>query len=295
MSNAMFCGVGCALVTPFRNGRPDTDALKALIDFQLENDTDALAVCATTGEAPTLTDGEMCAITETAALRASGQVPVIAYAGSNSTKSAVLRAKRLASAGADALLMVTPYYNKPNQEGLIAHFTEIADQSPLPIILYNVPSRTGVELETDTALTLFKHPMIQGLKEATGNFDKIIDLIMHAGDGAYIYAGNDAMLLPMLALGARGVISVTANIAPREIRQMITCTFSGDYEAAREIHNRLLPLTRALFSDVNPAPVKAALSMLGLIQEELRLPLTTLSKDKKNALSSLMEAYGFIP
>lgn len=288
MAKPMFCGVGCALVTPFRNGKIDTDAFEKLIDYQMEHETDALIVCGTTGEASTLTDGEMCDLIACAASRAAGRVPVIAGCGSNSTQTALRRAKRACEAGADALLAVTPYYNKCSRAGLMEHFTSIADQSPVPVILYNVPSRTGVNLSPEAALTLFRHPMIQGMKEASQDMTQVISLLRDAGDGAYIYAGNDGMFLPMLALGARGAISVCANIAPALTRRIAVSAFRGDYEDAREAHNRLLPLIDALFASVNPIPVKAALSLMGVIQNELRLPLTPLPKEEMKALETLL-------
>jgi len=288
MAKPMFCGVGCALVTPFQNGKIDYDAFERLIDYQLENETDALIVAGTTGEASTLTDGEMCDLIACAVSRAAGRVPVIAGCGANNTLTAVRRAKRAAECGADALLAVTPYYNKCTQKGLIGHYTAIADQSPVPLILYNVPGRTGMNLLPETALALFRHPMIQGLKEASQDFLHIISLLKQAGDGAYIYAGNDQMFLPMLALGARGVISVTANVAPARVKAISRFAFDNAFDEARDAHNRLLPLTEMLFSDINPIPVKAALSVMGMIHNELRLPLTPLEKEKLVSLEALI-------
>ena len=288
MGKSMFCGVGCALATPFADGRIDEKAFIRLIDYQLTGGIDALIVCGTTGEASTLTDGEMCDLIISAADRAAGRVPIIAGVGANNTETAVRRTRRAVSAGADAVLAVTPYYNKANDEGLIAHFTAIANASEVPVILYNVPKRTGVNLSCETAMTLFKHPMIQGVKEASSDAGQITNLLKNAGEGAYIYAGNDEMYLPMLSLGARGVISVTANVAPGLVKRMSDAFFLGNIDEARALHNRLLPLTNALFSDVNPIPVKAALSMMGLIQNELRLPLTPLSEEKADTLKKIL-------
>ncbi len=285
MGNAMFCGAGCALVTPFKNGNVDFAAFENLIDAQIDAGVDALIVCATTGEASTLTDGEMCDITCCAVAKADGRALVIAGAGANSTRTAVRRASMLRTAGADCILSVTPYYNKCSQRGLIEHYTRVADAACVPTILYNVPQRTCVNLLPETVVELLKHPLIQGVKEACPDISQAARLINLAGDGCYVYCGDDIMTLPMLALGARGVISVAANVAPRETVELVRSAYRCDYDDARYIYNKLFPLYRALASDINPIPVKAALEMSGAIDGELRLPLTPLADEARAELA----------
>ncbi len=288
MGNAMFCGVGCALVTPFKNGNVDFAAFESLIDRQIDAGTSALIVCATTGEASTLTDGEMCDLVCCAVARAEGRALVIAGAGANSTRTAVRRASMLRAAGADGILSVTPYYNKCNQRGLIEHYLRVADAACVPTILYNVPQRTGVNLLPETVVELLKHPLIQGVKEACSDISQAARLINLAGDGCYVYCGDDVLTLPMLSLGASGVISVAANIAPKETVELVKAAYRCDYDDARAIYNRLFPLYRALASDVNPIPIKAALEIQGIIDGELRLPLTPLSDNARAELTRVL-------
>lgn len=288
MSRAMFCGVGCALVTPFRGGEVDYAALNGLIERELAAGVDALIVLGTTGEPSTLTDGEMCEVARFTVEKTRGRAPVIAGVGANATPTAARRARLMREAGADGLLCVTPYYNRANQDGLRAHFTEVADATELPLILYNVPSRTGVNLLPSTVETLLKHPNIQGIKEASGDIGQMTELLAACGEGCHVYAGNDDQLLPALALGAQGVISVAANVAPQSMCEVVRAAQAGNWPQARREFFHLLPLIRALFCDVNPIPVKAALSMQGLMEDELRLPLTALPRHKRAALRAAL-------
>lgn len=290
--DAMFCGVGCALVTPFRDGQVDYDAFRALIDRQTAAGTDALAVLGTTGEPSTLTEEEMCALVRCARAEAPGSVPVIAGVCANATQTAVKRARLMRDCGADALLCVTPYYNRANQEGLIRHFTEVADAAEAPVILYNVPSRTGVNLLPETAEALSRHPNIRGLKEANPDISQLAAGISACGDDFSVYAGNDELIPAAVSMGARGVISVIANVAPAETNALARAALSGDRKRTIDLYYRLWPLMRALASDVNPIPVKAALGMMGVISDEPRLPLTPLSADKRAALRRALAACG---
>jgi len=286
----MFIGIGTAMVTPFSGGKTDMTAFENLVRLQIKAGTDALIVNGTTGEASTLTDGEMCALVECAKHLTAGKIPVIAGAGANCTLTAVRRARRMVQSGADALLCVTPYYNKANAEGLSAHFRAIADASDVPVILYNVPGRTGVDLPVQTAMELFRHPMIRGVKEASQDPKKIAQLIGGIGSGGYVYAGDDIMLLPMMSLGAAGGISVLSNAFPVEMRKISSSALDGDYERARSAHSRLLPAFSFCMSDINPIPVKALLSAMGLIQNELRLPLTPAGSEIMKKAESLLKA-----
>lgn len=293
MESAMFCGVGCALVTPFCDGKVDFPTFEALIERQIAAGTEALIVCGTTGEPSTLTDGEALDLVRFAVERTAGRAKVIAGAGANCTRTAVRRAALLSGTGADALLCVTPYYNRANQEGLLRHFQAVADASRVPLILYNVPSRTAVNLLPETVTALLRHPMIRGVKEAAPDIRQMAELLRVAGDGCHVYGGNDDMALPALALGASGVISVTANVVPKYYGRMVRAAMTGALAEARERFRALAPLTRALFEDVSPIPVKAALSILGLIRNELRLPLTPLSPAATESLRPLLENPAF--
>ena len=293
MESAMFCGVGCALVTPFCDGRVDFPAFEALLERQLAAGTEALIVCGTTGEPSTLTDGEALELVRFAVERTAGRAKVIAGAGANCTRAAARRASLLSGTGVDALLCVTPYYNRANQEGLIRHFQTVADASRVPLILYNVPSRTAVNLLPETVTELLRHPLIRGVKEASTDIRQMAELLRAAGDGCYVYGGNDDMALPALALGASGMISVTANVVPRLYGRMVRAAMNGALAEAREHFRTLAPLTRALFADVSPIPVKAALAEMGLIRNELRLPLTPLDQAATESLRELLARPAF--
>ena len=284
MHNALFCGCGTALVTPFRGGRVDYDALENLIDWQLDSDIDALVILGTTGEPNTVTDAERPAIIECALNRVSGRVPVIVGAGSNDTRTAIRHAIEAQTLGADALLIVTPYYNKASRSGLIAHYEAISEKVELPVIMYNVPARTGMNLDPDTVAELARNANLCAVKEASGNLRQLMDLCAACGEGIALYCGNDDQVIPAMALGARGVISVASNVIPRQMHDMAASWLHGDAGRALDLQVEWLPLIRALFSEVNPIPVKAALHMMGLIDNNLRLPLTPLDEEKAEAL-----------
>lgn len=284
MKSALFCGCGTALVTPFRGGRVDYDALENLIDWQLDSDIDALVVLGTTGEPNTVTDAERPAIIECVLNRVGGRVPVIVGAGSNDTRTAIRHAVEAQTLGADALLIVTPYYNKASRNGVIAHYEAIADKVELPVIMYNVPARTGMNLEPETVAELARNANLCAIKEASGNLRQLVDLCAACGEGIALYCGNDDQVIPAMALGARGVISVASNVIPRQMRDMAASWLHGEAGRALDLQVEWLPLIRALFSEVNPIPVKAALHMMGLIENTLRLPLTPLDDERAEAL-----------
>lgn len=295
MKKTIFTGAGVAIVTPMN---PDEsinfDRLGQIIDNQIENGTDAIVICGTTGESATMTDQEHVDCIEYAVKRVNGRVPVIAGAGSNHTSYAVWMSKEAKRVGADALLHVTPYYNKTSQTGLIRHFNAVADATDLPIILYNVPSRTGVNITPATYRELAKHPNIVAAKEASGNISQIAQIAQACGDELDLYSGNDDQIVPLLSLGAKGVISVLSNIMPRETHDICRLFFEGKIAESRALQLKLLPLINALFSDVNPIPVKEAMNMMGWECGECRLPLVSMQPQAKEHLRSLMLEQGLI-
>ena len=284
MKTPIFTGAATALITPFRNREIDYEAFGHIIDDQLNAGIDALVICGTTGEASTLTDDEQISAIEFAVKRVAGRVPVIAGAGSNDTEHAIKLCKRSCEVGADALLIVTPYYNKTSQRGLIHMYTRIADSVDKPIILYNVPSRTGVNIEPATYAALADHPNINAIKEASGNFSKLVETVALVGDKLAVYSGNDDQVVPMLALGGKGVISVLSNVLPAETSEMCKRFQSGDVKGSAAMQCKYLPLINALFSDVNPIPVKEAMAMLGYCTAEMREPLYNMEEAKKEIL-----------
>jgi len=294
LQSNLFYGCGTALVTPFRGSRIDFDALENLIDWQIDSGIDALIVLGTTGEPCTLSDAERSAVVECAIARNARRVPLIVGIGANDTRKAVQYAVEAQILGADALLAVTPYYNRASRQGLIEHFTAIADKSDVPIIMYNVPSRTGVNLEPKVVAELAKHPNLCAVKDANSDPAHMMDLAHLCGDGIAIYSGNDDGILSAMALGAHGMISVASNIMPREMHDMVMHWIRGDVKACRTAQLDLLPLIRLLFSEVSPIPVKAALSMMGKIEDRLRLPLTPLSPAPREALRREMKRRGLI-
>lgn len=295
MKKTIFTGAGVAIVTPMN---PDEsinfDLLGQIIDNQIENGTDAIVICGTTGESATMTDQEHVDCIEYAVKRVNGRVPVVAGAGSNHTSYAVWMSKEAKRVGADALLHVTPYYNKTSQTGLIRHFNAVADATDLPIILYNVPSRTGVNITPATYRELAKHPNIVAAKEASGNISQIAQIAQACGDELDLYSGNDDQIVPLLSLGAKGVISVLSNIMPRETHDICRLFFEGKIAESRALQLKLLPLINALFSDVNPIPVKEAMNMMGWECGECRLPLVSMQPQAKEHLRSLMLEQGLI-
>lgn len=295
MKKTIFTGAGVAIVTPMN---PDEsinfDRLGQIIDNQIENGTDAIVICGTTGESATMTDQEHVDCIEYAVKRVNGRVPVVAGAGSNHTSYAVWMSKEAKRVGADALLHVTPYYNKTSQTGLIRHFNAVADATDLPIILYNVPSRTGVNITPATYRELAKHPNIVAAKEASGNISQIAQIVQACGDELDLYSGNDDQIVPLLSLGAKGVISVLSNIMPRETHDICRLFFEGKIAESRALQLKLLPLINALFSDVNPIPVKEAMNMMGWECGECRLPLVSMQPQAREHLRSLMLEQGLI-
>ena len=294
MKTSIFTGAATALITPFRNREVDYEALAQLIDEQLKAGIDALVICGTTGEASTLTDDEQISVIEFAVKRVAGRVPVIAGAGSNDTEHAIRLCQRSCEVGADALLIVTPYYNKTSQRGLIHMYIRIADNVTKPIILYNVPSRTGCNLLPETVAKLAEHPRIVAIKEASGNISQIAELAAVAGDKIDIYSGNDDQIIPTLSLGGIGVISVLSNLMPAETSAMCKKYLAGEHKEALKLQLDLLPLINNLFTEVNPIPVKAAMSAMGYGENSLRLPLTPMDEAKEAVLLGIMKGHGLI-
>lgn len=292
---AVFKGSGVAIVTPmYEDGKVNYDKLAELIEYQIANSTDAIIICGTTGEASTLTHGEHLQAIKFTIDKVAKRVPVIAGTGSNCTETAIMLSKEAVLYGADALLVVTPYYNKATQKGLMAHFTAIAEAVPeTPIILYNVPGRTGCNIQPATAVALAKNVKnIVGIKEASGNLSQVAEL-MHLADGCLeLYSGNDDQVLPILSLGGQGVISVLANVAPKETHDMVMNFLEGNMAAATKIQLDAIPLCNALFCEVNPIPVKAALNLMGMQVGPLRMPLTEMEDANKERLAKAMKDFG---
>lgn len=294
MKNTVFTGAATAIITPFRNGEIDYEAFGRLIDWQIEKGIDAIVVCGTTGEASTLTDDEHREAIRFAVEKVGGRVPVIAGTGSNDTAYAIELTQYACEVGADAILLVTPYYNKATQKGLIASFTAVADVSTKPIILYNVPSRTGCNILPATAAVLAEHPNIVAIKEASGNISQIAELASLVRGKMDIYSGNDDQIVPVLSLGGKGVISVLSNLMPYETSQICHKFLSGDVEASAAMQLDLLPLVNALFCEVNPIPVKAAMAAMGYGENSLRLPLTPMESANEAKLLNLMREQNLI-
>lgn len=272
-------GAYTALVTPMRGDGIDAAALERLVEDQIAAGIDGLVPCGTTGESPTLSHAEHLQVVEIVVRTTRGRVPVLAGAGSNSTREACDLARACKDLGANATLQITPYYNKPTQSGLVAHFTAIAEASGLPMVLYNVPGRTGCDLDPTTLATLAEHPQVVGIKEATGDMVRAARIRELCGEGFSLLSGDDFTLLPFLALGGDGVISVGSNVAPRLFAELCRAAHEGRWDDARALHYRQLPLSRALFSSASPEPAKAAMAMLGKIEPTIRLPLQVLPDD----------------
>ncbi len=292
MKQIIFKGMATALVTPMTADGVDYEALGRLIDFQLENGINALVSVGTTGESATLSPQERKDVISFTIDRVAGRVPVIAGTGTNNTAHAIDFSVSADKAGADALLVVTPYYNKATQKGLIAHFTAIADKVNKPIILYNVPSRTGCNLLPATVAELAKHPNIAAIKEASGNMSQVVDLIARCGEDITVYSGEDGLTVPILSMGGMGTISVLSNVVPKEAVAMTDAFFAGRIQEAAQWQCRLLPLVDCLFSEVNPIPAKAALSAMGFGEEHLRLPLTPMEPENREKLFAQLRKLG---
>ncbi len=286
----MFEGVYTALVTPFLDdGSVDEPALRQLVDRQISEGVQGLVPMGTTGESPTLSHDEHVEVVRLVIEQCKGRVPVIAGAGSNSTKEAVGLSRKVRDLGATALLHVAPYYNKPTQEGLYLHYSRIADDVDLPCIVYNIPGRTGRNIENDTMLRLARHPNIVAVKDATGDLDQTMDLIARKPDSFVVLSGDDNKSLPLIALGGKGVISVVSNLIPRRLSEFIKLAVGGRMDAARKEHYALLPLFRALFIETNPIPVKAAMALKGLLKETYRLPMCPMAPGNREVLVRVLK------
>lgn len=291
---AIFTGSGVAIITPFHeDGSINYDQLKKLVDYHCENGTDSIVICGTTGESATMTEEEHLECIKRTIDFTAGRIPVIAGTGSNCTATAVELSREAAKAGADGLLVVTPYYNKATQKGLIEHYKAIAREADAPIIMYSVASRTGCNIEPATVAALVKEvDNIVGVKEASGNISQVAKIMQLTQGDIDLYSGNDDQIVPILALGGKGVISVLSNVAPRETHEICAKFFEGDIEGSRELQLKAIPLINALFSEVNPIPVKKAVSLMGMEVGGLRMPLTEMEEANAQKLAQAMRAFG---
>ncbi len=292
MKHTIFKGYATAMVTPMTSTGVDYDALTRFIEFQIENGINALVAVGTTGESATLTPEERSEVIRFTVKRVNGRVPVIAGTGTNNTQHVLEYTRRACGSGADAVLVVTPYYNKATQGGLIAHFSAVADVSEEPVILYNVPSRTGCNLLPATCAALAEHPNIAAVKEASGSMAQVVDLFTRCGDKLDVYSGEDGLTLPILAMGGLGCISVVSNVLPKQSVELSDRFFAGDVAGAAAQQCRLMPLISALFSEVNPIPAKAATAAMGFGEEILRLPLTKMEPEHRKVLFDEMRKWG---
>ena len=292
MKNTIFTGMATAIVTPMTKTGIDYDALGRFLEFQIENGINAIVVMGTTGENATIEPEDQKEVIRYTVQKVAGRVPVIAGTGTNNTEHVLKNTRNACEVGADAVLVVTPYYNKATQNGLITHFTTVADASTVPVILYNVPSRTGCNLLPKTVAKLAEHPRIAAVKEATGNVTQMVEIMALCGDKIDVYSGEDALTVPMMAMGAAGTISVLSNVVPKEAVAMTDACKAGDYKTAAQWQCKLLGLTNALFSEVNPIPAKAAVSAMGFGEENLRLPLTPMEEENRAKLYDEMRKLG---
>ena len=292
MKNTIFTGMATAIVTPMTKTGIDYDALGRFLEFQIENGINAIVVMGTTGENATIEPEDQKEVIRYTVQKVAGRVPVIAGTGTNNTEHVLKNTRNACEVGADAVLVVTPYYNKATQNGLITHFTTVADASTVPVIVYNVPGRTGCNLLPKTLAKLAEHPRIAAVKEATGNMAQMVEIMALCGDKIDVYSGEDALTVPMMAMGAAGTISVLSNVVPKEAVAMTDACKAGDYKTAAQWQCKLLGLTNALFSEVNPIPVKAAVSAMGFGEENLRLPLTPMEDQTRAKLYDEMRKLG---
>jgi 4-hydroxy-tetrahydrodipicolinate synthase len=290
----MFSGSIVALVTPFKDGKVDWPSLEGLVEFHINNGTHGIVPCGTTGESATLDHKEHHEIIERVIQAANKRVPVIAGTGSNSTAEAVELTRRAERAGADGALMISPYYNRPTQEGIYQHYKKVASAVGIPIIVYNIPGRTGSKIEPETLARLSEIKNVAGVKEATGSVDQAIDVIRLCGDNLAVYSGEDSLTFSLMALGGRGVISTVANVAPREMSELTDACVKGNWEKGRQLQFKLMPLIRAVFLETNPIPIKTALSLMGKCTGELRLPLTPMSEGNCQKLKHSMTDFGLL-
>lgn len=290
----MFEGSSVAIVTPFKNGRVDERALGDLIEFQIAAGTDGIVPCGTSGESATLTYEEHDRVIACTVEAVKRRVPVIAGTGSNSTDEAVMLTKHAKEAGADGALLISPYYNKPTQEGLYRHYKTIADAVDLPLVLYNIPGRTSVNMLPSTVTRLSAIRNVVAIKEGAGSLQQVSEIIAGCGERITVLSGDDALTLPMMAVGAKGVITVTANVTPLDMAALVDAFVAGDFDQAKALHYKLYPLFTALFYETNPIPVKHALALMGKIDPELRLPLCPMSPENRDKLTQVMKDYGLI-
>ncbi|PYN81596.1 MAG: 4-hydroxy-tetrahydrodipicolinate synthase [Candidatus Rokuibacteriota bacterium] len=290
-----FQGSFVAMVTPFRNGKVDEAKLRELVEFHVAHGTDGLIPCGTTGESPTLSHDEHRRVVDVVIETARGRIRVVAGTGSNSTAEAIDMTKHAERAGAAGALVVNPYYNKPTQEGLYRHFRAVAESVAIPILVYNIQSRTAINVETDTLARLVRDvKTIVGVKEASGSLDQMSQVIAACGPDFSVLSGDDNITLPLLAIGGSGVVSVIANILPRETAELVHAALDGDWKRARELHYRLFPLARAAFIETNPIPIKEAMAMAGMLEPEFRLPMCRMSDGNREKLRAILKPYGLI-
>lgn len=295
MKAPLFTGSSAAIVTPMRDdGSVNLDILPQLLEMQIRGGTAAITVCGTTGESATLKDVEKLALISSCVSAVNGRIPVIAGTGSNDTEHAVFLGREAEKAGADGLLLVTPYYNKCSEKGLVRHFMTIADSTELPVIVYNVPSRTGVSMNENIYRQLSEHPNINGVKEASGDTELVLRTRAACGDDFYIWSGNDAQIVPLMALGGQGVISVLANLCPEVPARITAACQRGDYPSAAELQTRYMPLIDAMFCEVNPIPVKTAMHLIGLDVGPLRMPLCEMEDASRNRLTAVLTDCGLL-
>lgn len=292
MKNVIFRGVATALITPFNKDGVDYEAFDRIIEQQIASGVNALVICGTTGEKATLNEQEHISVLQRAVSTSNGRIPIIAGTGSNDTAHAVCMTETACDIGCDGVLVCTPYYNKTTQNGLVEMFNVIADASTKPVILYNVPSRTGVAIEPETYIILAEHPMICGIKEANGDISKIAKTMNYVGDKLAVYSGNDDQIVPVMSLGGQGVISVLSNVLPAQTVEICERFFAGDVTGAASLQLKLIPLINALFSEVNPIPVKAAMAALGYCEDRVRLPLVPMEKAHREVMLELMREQG---
>jgi len=290
----MFTGSMVALVTPFKNGQIDWPSLEALVEFHLQSGTNGIVPCGTTGESATLSHQEHDDIIKAVIKTVNKRVPVIAGTGSNSTDEAVRLTREAEKSGADGALMISPYYNRPTQEGIYQHYEKVASEVGIPLIIYNIPGRTGSKIEPETLARLAEIKNVAGVKEATGSVDQAIDVIRLCGDRLALYSGEDSLIFSLMALGGKGVISTVANVAPKETAQLADACLKGNWEKGRELQFKLMPLIRSLFIETNPIPVKTALSLMGMCSGDLRLPLTPMAEGSLSKLKQSMRDFGLL-
>ncbi len=288
----MFTGSIVALVTPFKDGVVDYDKLEELVEYHVENGTNAIIPCGTTGESPTLTHKEHGEVVEKVIGKANGRIPVIAGTGSNNTSEAMSLTKHAKKTGADGSLIITPYYNKPTQQGLYEHYKAILEDVDIPIIIYNVPSRTGVSITPETVARLYEFKNIVAIKEATGDIDQASHILSLCD--ITVLSGDDSLTLPLMSVGGKGVVSVLANILPREVSEIVSSFLNGEFEKSQSLHRGLFQICKAMFIETNPIPVKTAMSLLGRLNGEMRLPLCKMSDGNEKQLKKILEEYRLI-